>query len=184
MLALVNSTLSGNRSTGDGGGLWSSGTSALTFTTVASNSSRSGGGGIHSAGGSLVLRSTLVAHNGMNCNAALTSNDYNLEYGHSCGLAQIHDLADIDPFLGSLTADSGTWVHPLLAGSLAIDQVACVAGITTDQRGAHRPNGFACDIGAYEAAPRLRNVYLPIVVRPQGRVAPAGNACQASNVER
>jgi len=41
-------------------------------------------------------------------------------------------------------------VHPLLPGSPAIDAGACVAGITTDQRGVSRPSGDGCDIGAYE----------------------------------
>jgi len=44
--------------------------------------------------------------------------------------------------------------HALLPGSPAIDKIplnAChVNGVSTDQRGVRRPQGAACDIGAYE----------------------------------
>jgi hypothetical protein len=49
------------------------------------------------------------------------------------------------------------WVLALLAGSSAIDRIPLAAchrgGITTDQRGVKRPQGPACDIGAYEYGP-------------------------------
>jgi hypothetical protein len=50
-----------------------------------------------------------------------------------------------------------TFTHALLPGSPAIDQIplsdCLVDGITTDQRGVKRPQGAACDIGAYEYVP-------------------------------
>ena len=154
MLALVNSTTSGNNAT-VGGGLFSNGgTSVLTFTTVASNTATGGGGG------TVLLQDTIVAYNGTNCNAALVSNGHNLEYGHTCGLNATGDMTDTDPLLGPLTNDGGTLVHPLLTGSQAIDHDVCIAGITTDQRGAARIG--PCDIGAYEYVPP---VYLPLVLR-------------------
>jgi fibronectin-binding autotransporter adhesin len=163
-LALVNSTVSGNKATGSGGGLYSeSGTSVLTFTTVASNTAASGGGGIHLAGGAVLLQDTIVAYNGTNCNAWLTSNGHNLESGHTCGLGAAGDMPDTDPLLGPLTADGGSLVHPLLAGSPAINHGVCIAGITTDQRGVSRPQGTTCDIGAYEWIGW--KVYLPLVLR-------------------
>jgi hypothetical protein len=54
-------------------------------------------------------------------------------------------------------------VHPLLIGGPAIDHGVCIAEITTDQRGVTRPQGAACDIGAYEWV-RWR-IYLPLVLR-------------------
>lgn len=65
----------------------------------------------------------------------------------------------VDPLLGPLQDNGGpTFTHALLAGSPAIDTgnpallgsggSACEA---TDQRGVARPQGSACDIGAYEA---------------------------------
>jgi predicted outer membrane repeat protein len=163
MLALVNSTVSGNSAaSGSGGGLFSNSgsTSVLTFTTVASNTATSGGGGIHREGGTVLLQDTIVAYNGTNCNAALASKGHNLEDDDTCGLNATGDMTGTNPLLGPLSADGGSLVHPLLAGSPAIDHGVCIAGITTDQRGAARI--APCDIGAYEYVLR---VYLPLVLR-------------------
>ena len=47
-----------------------------------------------------------------------------------------------------LDASSGQWSHPLMLNSIAINSGdSCPA---TDQRGVSRPQGGACDIGAYE----------------------------------
>jgi len=110
------------------------------------------------------LLDTIVAHNGAaNCVGTLTSNGHNLDSGATCGFAASGDITDTDPLLGPLTEENGAWVHPLLEGSPAIDAGACVAGITTDQRGTSRPQGDGCDIGAYERG--RATVYLPLVVR-------------------
>jgi CSLREA domain-containing protein len=163
-LVLVNTTVSGNGASASGGGLYndSGGTSVLTYTTVASNTATSGGGGIHRAGGTVLLQNTIVAHNGTaNCNGGVTSNGHNLEYGDTCNLTATTDITDTDPLLGPLTYDRGTLVHPLLAGSPAIDAGVCISGITTDQRGMSRV--APCDIGAYERV--WQKVYLPLVLR-------------------
>jgi hypothetical protein len=58
-----------------------------------------------------------------------------------------------DPLLGPLQNNGGpTLTHALLAGSPAIDAVplADCSGVTDDQRGVLRPQGPACDIGAFE----------------------------------
>ena len=74
------------------------------------------------------------------------------------------DVTSTDPLLGPLTYNSGTWVHPLLASSPAIEGGSCLASVTTvDQRGVKRPEGVACDIGAYEW--EWRKVYLPLTLR-------------------
>jgi hypothetical protein len=65
---------------------------------------------------------------------------------------------DIDPFLGTLQDNGGpTFTHPLLSFSPAIDAgnpAGCTDQnnnlLTTDQRGVSRPQGVACDIGAFE----------------------------------
>lgn len=58
----------------------------------------------------------------------------------------------INPLLGILSLnDPGTTpTHVLLSGSPAIDAVECAEGVTEDQRGVLRPQGSACDIGAFE----------------------------------
>ena len=136
----------------------------LTYTTFASNTASSGGGGLHQAGGAVLLQNTFVAGNGpANCSGALTSNGYNLDSGATCNLNAMGDMTDTDPMLGQLT---GEGVHPLLAGSPAIDAGLCLVGITTDQRGVIRPQDGDSDgaalIGAYELAWLKLKVYLPL----------------------
>jgi len=62
------------------------------------------------------------------------------------------DLVNVDPKLGPLADNGGpTLTHALLPGSPAINHIPagdCV--VTRDQRGAFRPQGAGCDIGAYE----------------------------------
>jgi hypothetical protein len=105
-------------------------------------------------GGTVLLQDSIVAYNSANnCNTALTSNGYNLEDANTCGFAATGDQQNTDPFLGPLAESGGTLVHPLLGGSPAIDEGLCLPGVTTvDQRGVTRPQGYACDIGAYEFA--------------------------------
>ena len=64
----------------------------------------------------------------------------------------------IDARLGALLANGGpTRTHALLFGSPAVDAGVCadVAGgvLVIDQRGFPRPQGLACDIGAFENQP-------------------------------
>jgi predicted outer membrane repeat protein len=165
-LSLANITISGNVSTsGSGGGIYSARTSVLTYTTVASNTAASGGGGIHWANGTALLNNTIVANNGTaNCSGALTSNGHNLDSDDTCSLTSTTDITSTNPLLGPLTYDRGTWVHPLLDGSPAINAGDCVPAVTTvDQRGVTRPEGGACDIGAYEWV--WQKVYLPLLLR-------------------
>jgi len=51
--------------------------------------------------------------------------------------------------IDDLTEDNGTWVHPLLSDSPAIDAAEGECP-STDQRLAPRPPAGSCDIGAYE----------------------------------
>jgi hypothetical protein len=82
---------------------------------------------------------------------SVTDDDLNISFGDaSC------PGANVDPKLGALADNGGpTQTRELLPGSPAIDAVvASGAGCpATDQRGVSRPNGAACDIGAYEHAP-------------------------------
>jgi len=152
-LSLANATISRNQAGSDGGGLYvDSGTITMTYTTIASNTASAGGGGIHREGGVIALQNTVVAYNDSdNCAGAPTSNGHNLDSGTTCGLTATGDITGTDPLLGPLVEENGTWAHPLLAGSPAIDEGLCLPGVTTvDQRGVPRPQGDGCDIGAYE----------------------------------
>jgi fibronectin-binding autotransporter adhesin len=160
---LINCTLSGN-SAGSGGGIYNEGGATLINCTLSGNSASSGGGIYNSDIGGVALRNTIVANSqpGGNCAGSITSEGYlgvitsggsNLSDDTSCQLSEITDWNGVQAGLGPLADNGGpTQTHALLPGSLAIDGVidpsACT--VTTDQRGAPRPYGAACDIGAYE----------------------------------
>jgi hypothetical protein len=177
-LTVANSTVSGNAATGTGspisglgGGLMSSGLSGnrgsvnLVGSTIAGNQAAAAGSGIFAApfDGPVDTRlvNTVVAGNaGGGCAVSppeVESGGHNLEDGDTCQLAAPTDLVNTGPRLGALLANGGTTrTHALLPGSPAIDSgddAACAAppigGV--DQRGVARPQGSACDRGAYEA---------------------------------
>ena len=88
--------------------------------------------------------------NCVNSGGVLNSQGYNLESANTCNFTSLTDLHDTDPVLGPLQANGGpTVTHALLAGSPAIDKGSAIC-LKTDQRGLARPQGIACDIGAYE----------------------------------
>jgi hypothetical protein len=171
-LEMVNCTISGNQAlTGQGGGVWNSGSGALALRscTVSGNAAGSGGG-LSVQSGSVQLANTIVALNaaedGADCQGASTSLGFNL-VGDATGCdlsAAEGDLVGsaetpVDPMLGPLQNNGGpTLTHALLFGSPAIEGGnpatpgsggnACEI---SDQRGIARPQGTTCDIGAYEA---------------------------------
>ena len=170
-LTLTNSTLSGNTASGGfgsssfGGGIGNFGTLTLTNSTLSGNTASGGGGSGGSGGGitnfgTLTLTNSIIAGNsGGDCDGSTTSLGYNL-IGNNTGCsftAAAGDLVGnganpIDPLLGPLQDNGGsTLTHALLDGSPAIDQIpAALCVVSTDQRGVLRPQGSACDIGAYE----------------------------------
>jgi hypothetical protein len=150
MLTLQNSTLAGNSATTWGGGIYSNHDSELTVrnSTFSGNSAADGsGGGIYNYSSTLHLYNTLIANSpsGGDCVGSVTTNDHNLIADGSCSPA-----LSGNPYLGPLGNYGGsTPTYALLPGSPAID-----AGndcLDTDQRGIHRPQGPACDIGAFES---------------------------------
>jgi hypothetical protein len=114
--------------------------------------------GSNGATTSITLRDTILSANSANgapenCRSPLTSGGGNVEdtSPSQCGLGA-GDRIGVDPLLGPLAANGGpTLTQRPLTGSPALDAgVACAA---TDQRGVARPQGAACDSGAYELAP-------------------------------
>jgi hypothetical protein len=57
----------------------------------------------------------------------------------------------VDPLLSALTQVNGTWVHNLQPGSPALDAGDEGGCLDTDQAGHTRPQGWGCDVGAYES---------------------------------
>jgi hypothetical protein len=165
-LTLLDSTVSGNLATGNGGGIHNGGegTVTLTHSTVSENDAASQGDGIYSQlGGSIVEAShSIVAGNlGGNCNGPFSSLGYNLSDDATCFSVSGSDLV-APAQLGPLADNGGpTLTHLPLAGSPAIDagdNTSCPAidqrGITRPQDGNQPPDGFAdCDIGAVEVVP-------------------------------
>ncbi|WP_128429497.1 choice-of-anchor Q domain-containing protein [Streptomyces cyaneus] len=151
------------------------GTVQILNSTITGNRSSDGGGGINIAPayldslptplpdivdlplGHMSLRNSVVAGNTVDgttadCEkafATITSLGRNIDGDGSCRLTAAGDLPHRDPLLGPLADNGGpTDTAALLPGSPALDAAdGCPA---TDQRGIARPQGAACDIGAYE----------------------------------
>jgi beta-glucanase (GH16 family) len=182
---LYNSTLSGNSTYGWHGGavFQTDGTLDLVNTSVISNSAPGGVvGGLFigtfgPTNAALTMRNSIVASNsGDECIAfdagagtvTLSSLGHNLASDATCALTGSGDLPSVaDAKVGPIAANGGpTRTHALLAGSPALDAATnCPA---TDQRGVARPQGPACDIGAYEktvtiVVPPVFKLYLPVI---------------------
>jgi hypothetical protein len=182
-MELSNSTVTSNTSSNNGGGINNTGNGTVTLTnsTIGRHNfaGGSGGGMWNDNGGTVNLKNSIVAGNGANsagpdCHnaATLASLDYNL-VGDDSGCSftpQTNDQVNVDPLLGELQDNGGpTETRALLLGSSAIDAIptgSCTdhrgMPITVDQRGVSRPQGAACDVGAYEAVHSA--LHLPLIV--------------------
>ncbi|MBI4498413.1 MAG: hypothetical protein HY689_10985, partial [Chloroflexi bacterium] len=156
-----NSTISGNVAVSYGGGIKNDRPITVVNSTLYANSAAQGAGIISDhLRASAAFSGTIVAGSigGPNCSGTITSNGYNLSSDATCSLAGAGDLENTDPLLGPLQDNGGpTQTHALLVGSPAIDAVPtanCTDAdgnpLTVDQREAARPQGTACDIGAFE----------------------------------
>jgi uncharacterized repeat protein (TIGR01451 family)/CSLREA domain-containing protein len=146
-LSSENNTFSGNSAPAGSGLNVAAGSSAyLTFTTVASNTA---GNGINvSSGGTAEVYATLLAYNaGSNCVGGVIDNGFSMSSDASCSFA----FNNINPLLQPLALNGGqTLNHALSPGSPALDQVPMPCPSGFDQRFVIRPQGTACDIGAFE----------------------------------
>ena len=158
-LTLTNSTVSGN-SAAHGGGIFSEGTATLGNSTVSGNTATDGGGGISNTafGAAISLVNTILAGNtadsGIDCTGDLTSLGHNLVGSTAgCGFSPATgDLVNVNPMLAPLADNGGpNFTQAVLPGGPAFDAGDDEACTDTDQRGVTRPQGVACDIGAYEA---------------------------------
>lgn len=144
----------------------------LNNSTITANSAASGGGIVqdprNNNPATVILKNSIVADNTgspKDCRGLITSQGYNLDSDNSCGLSPaIGDIPNASPRMLALAQNppGSTNTHALCVAdgipspsctgaSPAIDAVprgSCTA--STDQRGVARPQGTACDIGAYE----------------------------------
>jgi hypothetical protein len=156
-MTVSHSTFSGNAA-GLGGGIYNLSTLGLSYATLDANSS--GLDNDTSAGpATLALTGTIVANStsGPNCVGPMSERrGYNLDSSTSCNFTKPTDLTGANPLLGPLQDNGGpTPTAALLPGSPAMDRGGTAANgcPATDQRGVTRPQGPACDMGAYELAP-------------------------------
>ncbi len=175
LMTVTNSTISANESElcnilgcgAVGGGIYqAAGDATLEAVTIAGNKADESateaqpgndiGTGPYAA---LSAHNTIVQRPSgetVGCSAPITSLGHNIELDDSCGFHGAGDRPNTSAQLGPLQNNGGqTDTHavfgprpPFAAGPAFDAGAACPA---VDQRGAPRPAGAACDIGAYEA---------------------------------
>lgn len=163
---LENVTVSGNSAGQSGGGLYVDGDAILHVVnaTITANAAPVGSG-VATPNGIVnfpvvpstlaVFRNTIVAGN--DCFGAFSSEGGNIDGGESCYFSDASDQVNTDPNLGALADNGG----PSLTHALTLESPAFDAGVApcpaSDQRGIARPQGLACDSGAYELESALPN---------------------------
>jgi hypothetical protein len=158
-LLIVNSTLSGNSSDSGGGIDNFDGQLELLHVTIAGNSADSGGGIWSNV--AFTAKNSLVAASpdGGDCELDPAAPPQvlgaNLDTDGSCTGFQTTTVAALD--LHALADNGGpTMTHALGSASAALEAAAdCTeldgsTPVSEDQRGVERPQGQACDIGAFE----------------------------------
>jgi len=158
-VTLTNVTISGNTAKICGGGIYNQTLLTVTSSTFAGNGAVLGdalGSDVVEKGGATTLTNTLIVGNCAS-DARLISNGYNLESpGDTCGLdeakgdqvgvtAQQLDLGPLEDNGGSAQT------HAITTDSAAFDVIpesACQ--LDEDERSVTRPQGNACDVGAFE----------------------------------
>ena len=158
-LTLTDSTVAKNTTTSSVG-IESTGnannTVTITRSTVAFNDGGADGGNgifLDQAAGSMVVAGSIVAGNTgdsqgpNNCAGAITNGGGTAEDGTGCGFTK--SVANVSQLVGNtLTSAGETVVLPIPATSVAVDLAGACTG--ADQRDLPRPQGAACDAGAYE----------------------------------
>jgi hypothetical protein len=172
-LQIINSTVSGNRASGFGGGILFFGDARspllLRLTTVSNNTAGKIGGSLLLGGDTTArLDHSIVANGAPQDLAAFATDlfsvtaDYSLiEAPGGALLVGAHNLVGVDPLLGPLAGNGGpTLTHRPLSGSPVIDagDPAIPSPPATDQRGFARIFGAAIDLGSVEVRPELAEV--------------------------
>ena len=157
LVTLDNVTLAGNRAPA-GSSLFANDSGANVRTIV-------------SMLNSIIEGSPSSAHCALAGGAQLLSRGYNVGEDASCALTTPGDQPSTDPELAALLDNGGaTHTHGLLPSSPAIDVASAIGCPAVDQRGAVRPAGAACDVGAFEfggepptSGPDMSDLPLPYV---------------------
>jgi hypothetical protein len=168
-LTITNSTISGNHAGGTagangGGGIFAgSGATPVTITntTIAGNDAFGKGGAAIFALSGVTIENSILALNtstlsSPNCSFIFSPTAINnIEGGTDCGFVAPGNQQNVSSSalnLGALADNGGfTKTRALGPGSVALNAASndC-GGLTEDQRGIDRPQGAACDVGAFE----------------------------------
>lgn len=155
-----NATFTENSAGYSGGGMAVLGGVLTAANVTFAGNSAFTGGAVSNQSGLLMLRNAIVSDSraGGNCAGVITNGGANLESSATCGFGVANgSQSNIDPMLAPLDDYGGdTYTYALLPGSPAIDAgdaATCAAAPVDnhDQRGVVRPQGAACDIGAFES---------------------------------
>jgi hypothetical protein len=158
-VTLTNVTISGNTAELCGGGIYNQALLTVTSSTLAGNGAVRGdalGSDVDEKGGAASLANTLIDGD-CDSDTPLISNGYNIESpGDTCDLDEAKGdqvgvtVQELD--LGPLEDNGGSArTHAITRGSAAFNAIPepmCQLG--EDERGVTRPQGNACDVGAFE----------------------------------
>jgi len=161
-LNLTNCTFSGNAAATNGGAIENQGTLTSNSVTFALNSAPTGGGISASSGVATLINTLLAGNTPADCAGAITSNGHNLSQNPgTCTFNADSDITGVNPNLAALADNGGdSQTHALPFRSPAIDSGVCSIGSNSkDQRDLTRPQGPACDIGAYEYPVDMEVIY-------------------------
>jgi hypothetical protein len=165
---IENSTITGNKGA-FAGGIFSQRSLTVSNSTITGNISKKGGG-IYNGNGEIILKRSIVSGNKAavgpeiykpsHYSVVVTVDNYNVlgtsgdpgVVNFSPGISDIVPSGAITTILSPLADNGGpTLSHALVTGSPAIDASPHDADCPSeDQRGITRPQGAACDIGAFE----------------------------------
>lgn len=175
-LTVTNSTFTGNVAD-QGGALYAANFSNNTLlnVTVYGNRADTGGGILNNSSTSTTLKNTIVADSryrdntlgSLNCDGpSVTSLGYNIISDGTCFMGTTGDQKITDPLLQPQANNGGpTQTFMPKAGSPAINNGTNIGCPATDQRGASRPFGPACDVGSVEYGANPPSLWLPVVTR-------------------
>jgi hypothetical protein len=170
-LTLTNDTFNGN-SSGQGGAVWTAAPTTLNNDTIVGNSAvnppgnvpTAGGGGVYANAITVNLHNTIVAKNlnsSGDCGpnpAGFSSAGHNIDSDNTCNLIGTGDQKSTDPQVAALAFNAPPVVPPngfpntmaITNTSPAFDKADNTNCPTADERGLSRPQGAACDVGAFE----------------------------------
>ena len=164
LLTITNSTISGNSAGFLGGGIDNfEGLVEMVNVTIVGNSipaqeTDQDGGGIFSDGTATIKHTIIAENSGSDCGnggGAINVTGLSLDADGSC--AGFSTVSSAELALGALASNGGpTQTHALGADSVALNAVSdCTmldgsTALANDQRGVPRPQGSACDVGAFE----------------------------------